>query len=456
MNKLRTALWMAFYNLLAIPFLFVLFHLVATLLGRTRTGAKIRLGRQGRAHLFAGLAEQMAAFPPDRPRFWLHAASLGECEQAKPILLELGRHFPHSVRVLTVFSPSAYQNLSRQNLPAEVMCYLPIDTLTNARRFLALVNPAAGVVIRHDYWPNFIWQARRRGVFLLLANASVSANAATRRYWPGVRHFHREILANFAVIAAVSPAAAESLQPLLRHPERLRILGDTRYDQVLLRAQQADLGRILPANWRPEAPVLVAGSTWPSDEEVLLPAFVAARQQVPGLRMILVPHEPTAAHLAGLEQRFQELHLPAARLSQPAAAGGAAILLVDRIGVLAELYGAGQIAFVGGSFGPGVHSVLEAAAHGIPVLFGPRMNNSPEALEMKNAGLGRVVTDVATCTAGLLALLQDPAVCRELGRQCRAFVAAKAGATARIVDLLQTAGAAQRWPSPLPCPPHSP
>ncbi len=430
---------MAFYNLVAVPFLFVLFQLIAALLGRTRAGAKIKLGRQGRAHLFSRLAQQMAAFPAESPRFWVHAASMGECEQARPILHEIGKRFPGSVRVLTVFSPSAYQNLSRQNLPAEVMCYLPIDTPANARRFLELVNPAAGLVIRHDYWPNFIWQARRRGVFLLLADASVSANAATKRNWPGVRQFNREVLANFAVIAAVSAAAAASLRPLLRHPERLRILGDTRYDQVLWRTQQADCSRILPASWRPEGPVLVAGSTWPSDEEVLLPAFVAARRQVPGLRMILVPHEPTAAHLAELELRFAQHQLRGARLSQPQEAGTAAILLVDRVGVLAELYGAGQIAFVGGSFGPGVHSVLEAAAHGVPVLFGPRMNNSPEALEMKAAGLGKVVSDTATCAGELLALLQNAAAREEVGRQCRAFVAAKAGAAGRIGEVLAAA-----------------
>ncbi len=428
---------MVFYNLIAIPTLFILFQLVMRLAGRTRVGAKIRQGHEGRRHVVASLARQLQDFSAAAPRFWVHAASMGECEQAMPLLHEIGRRFPGCVRVLTVFSPSAYRHLASRPLPAEVFCYLPIDTHANARRFLQLVNPSAGVVIRHDYWPNFIWQAQRRGVFLLLADASVSANAATKRHWPGVRQFNREVLANFAVIAAVSAAAAESLRPLLRHPERLRILGDTRHDQVLRRAQQANPAGILPATWRPNGPVLVAGSTWPSDEEVLLPAFVAARRQVPGLHMILVPHEPTPAHLAELEQRFREHRVRGARLSQAQEAANAAILLVDRVGVLAELYGAGQIAFVGGSFGPGVHSVLEAAAHGVPVLFGPRMNNSPEALEMKATGLGKIVTDAATCEARLLALLQNPATREEVGRQCRAFVEAKAGAASRLAELLE-------------------
>lgn len=428
---------MAFYNLIAIPFLFVSLHLLVWLAGNTRAGAKIKQGKLGRRNVFVELERQLRAHTAAGPAVWVHASSMGECEQAKPILREMGRRFPQTVRVLTIFSPSAQKLFSAVDLPAEIICYLPLDTLPNAKRFLDLIKPAAGIVIRHDYWPNFMWQARRRGIFLLLVDASVSANARSKRFWPGVRNFHREVLANFDLISAVSSQTAEYLRPLLRHPERVRVLGDTRFDQVLYRTQNADLSKILPEKWRAHTPIFVAGSTWPSDEEVLLPAFAQARQQLPDLKMILVPHEPRPNHLMEIEQVLASLQLRCVRLSQTNPASSAEVLLVDRLGVLAELYGAAEIAFVGGSFGPGVHSVLEAAAHGIPVLFGPRMMNSAEAMEMKELGIGRVIENVEDCQRALLALLQNQPLRKELGEKNRAFVASKAGAAQRLVDLLQ-------------------
>lgn len=437
LNKTRTTLWMAFYNLIAIPFLFVALHLLVWLAGNTRAGAKIKQGKQGRKNVFLELERQLRACTTAGPAVWVHASSMGECEQAKPLLREIGRRFPQAVRVLTIFSPSAQKHLSSPDMPAEATCYLPLDTLPQVRRFLDLVQPVAGIVIRHDYWPNFMWQAQGRGIFLLLADASVSANARTKRFWPGVRSFHREVLANFDLIGAVSPQTAEYLRPLLRHPERVRVLGDTRFDQVLYRTQNADLSKILPEKWRAHTPIFVAGSTWPSDEEVLLPAFAQAREQSSDLKMILVPHEPRPNHLLEIEQALASLQLSCARLSQANSTSSAEVLLVDRVGVLAELYGAGEMAFVGGSFGPGVHSVLEAAAHGIPVLFGPRMTNSAEAIEMKELGIGRVIANVEDCRRALLALLQNQPLRQELGEKNRAFVASKAGAAQRLVDLLQ-------------------
>lgn len=426
---------MAFYNLIAIPFLFVVLHLLVWLSGNTRAGAKIKQGKQGRKNVFVELERQMRACTTAGPAVWVHASSMGECEQAKPILREIGRRFPQAVRVLTIFSPSAQKHLSATDMPAEVTCYLPLDGLPQVKRFLDLVQPVAGIVIRHDYWPNFMWQARRRGIFLLLADASVSANARTKRFWPGVRNFHREVLANFDLIGAVSSQTAEYLRPLLRNPERVRVLGDTRYDQVLFRTQNTDLSKILPEKWRSLSPIFVAGSTWPSDEEVLLPAFAQAREQFPDLKMILVPHEPSPKHIAAVAASLANLRLSCVKLSQ-ANDLLTEVLLVDRVGVLAELYGAGEIAFIGGSFGPGVHSVLEAAAHGIPVLFGPRMTNSAEAMEMKKLGIGRVISNVDDCRRELLTLMQNQSLRKDLGKKNRTFVESKAGVAQRLVELL--------------------
>ena len=334
-------MWSCLYNFVALPVLFFFIHVLSWWPARSGTLLKIRNGVRDRKDWLSDLRAQLQPFSTTPLRVWIHAASMGECEQAQALLREIGARFPQAVRVLTIFSPSAMRHLTRSNFPAEVICYLPFDSWPQVRKFYDTVQPRVGIVIRHDYWPNFMWQAKRRGMPLLLANASVSANANSFRHKPLVRHFNREVLAQFDVIAAVSSAAAENLRPLLRYPERLRILGDTRFEQVVHRVQHAAPQNILPQAWREKEFHLVAGSTWPSDEAVLIPAFAAVQQRLPHLRMILVPHEPTEAHLQNAERLLQEHLLSSVRLSHAHTHEPAAVLLVDRIGVLAELYGAG-------------------------------------------------------------------------------------------------------------------
>src|SRR5574341_1531035 len=237
--------WRGVYNLIAIPTMFFVFHALAFL---ARVGfhrfEKIRLGIDGRKRLFAELEAQLQKVKKAGLRFWIHAASMGECEQARPLLLEIEKRFPEAVRVLTLFSPSVYANIKRANVPAEVVSYLPFDSVHNARRFLHLVNPTAGILIRHDLWPNHVWEAKRRGVALILANASVSANSRSLRHQPLVRQFNRALFEACDVICAVSSEAMQSLMPLVRHPERLVITGDSRYDQVLFRMQSKKLEEI--------------------------------------------------------------------------------------------------------------------------------------------------------------------------------------------------------------------
>ena len=431
--------WRIFYNLIVVPLMFGGFHLVALLarIGFSRFD-KIRAGVVGRKKLFEELTAQLARVNPAGPRFWIHASSMGEYEQARPLLQEIKQCFPEAVRVLTFFSPSAYANIKRASIPAEVVSYLPFDSRMNARRFLNASKPVAAIIIRHDFWPNHLWAARQRGVAILLANASVSANARSLRHWPLVRHFNRAVFDTFDAVAAVSAPAAKSLATLVRYPERLLVAGDSRYDQVFFRSQSKKIDEVLPANWREGAPIFVAGSTWPSDEEVLLPAFIAARHQLPALRLILVPHEPTPEHLAQLEKRMKEDGLVSVRLSDDESLSKreAEVLLIDRIGILAILYSAGQVAFVGGSFGPGAHSVLEAAVHGVPVMVGPRFKNSPEAVELKAKKILTVVANAEECQKELLALFQNTVLRQEKGAPHREFVLARCGASAKMIDLL--------------------
>ena len=430
--------WRFLYNVFLVPLLFGLFHLLAFLaqLGVSRF-AKIRAGVTGRKNLFAEITAQLAAVSASAPRFWIHASSMGEYEQARPLLQEIQRRFPEAVRVLTFFSPSAHDNIKRANIPAEVVSYLPFDSLQNARRFIGMLNPVAAIIIRHDFWPNHLWEAQKRGAAILLANASVSANARSLRHWLLVRQFNRAVFDTFHAICAVSAPAAASLKPLVRHPERLLVTGDSRYDQVLFRSQSKKIDEVLPHHWRDGSPILVAGSTWPSDEEILLPAF-AVRQKISSLRMILVPHEPTPEHLTQLENQLQNAGLASVRLSEEerTAKKDAPVLLIDRIGILAIAYSAGQVAFVGGSFGPGVHSVLEAAVHGVPVIVGPRFKNSPEAMALFDEKILTSVGDAESCQKALAKFFLNSVLRQSRGAQHRDFVLAHSGASAQMIDKL--------------------
>lgn len=425
--------WFVFYNLLVVPLLFVAFHAGAWL------SPKVRAGIKGRSLLLIDIARQLRAYSPQRPRLWIHAASMGEYEQARPIIRELKQRLPECVIVLSFFSPSGFEHVQKSSLQAgaDVICYLPFDSRWRARRFMRVVQPDAGVVIRHDLWPNHLREAKKRDVYLMLASASVHEKSS--RHKPVVRSFNRVLFDYFDAVCAISENAAAGLQKFVRRPERLLVTGDTRYDQVLFRSREKTLDGVLPAMWREQKQTFIAGSVWPEDAAVVVPAFAAARKQIGDLLLMIVPHEPTREHVEEIEVQCKRLELAAMPLSQWREPNAATVLIVDRLGILANLYGVGQVAFVGGGFGPGIHNVLEAAVHGLPVLFGPRMRNSAEAIEMVEGHIGHLVHDSAACEHVLIKLYRDDEYRRQLAERSRAFVIDRCGASARLVDVLQEA-----------------
>jgi len=416
-----------------VPALFVVFHAAAWF------SPKIRAGIRGRALLFEDIAAQIRNASPraSGPRLWIHAASMGEYEQARPLIREIRQRFPECLIVLSFFSPSAFNHVQKSASLADVVCYLPFDSRSRARRFLRLIQPDAGIFIRHDLWPNHLRAAKQAGAWLMLACASVHEKSL--RHKPLLRSFNRAVFECFDVVAAISEPAAAGLEKFICRRQRVLVAGDTRYDQVLFRSVEKKLDEVLPATWRKEGKRFIVGSAWPEDVAVVAPAFASARHQIRDAQMIIVPHEPTPAHVQQIMDLCKSAGLAAAILSRYQKNEAAEVLIVDRIGILANIYGAGQVAFVGGSFGPGVHNVLEAAVHGVPVLFGPQMRNSAEAIEMAEAGIGHVIHDREACERLLIRLFQDADRRRQLAEQSRAFVLNRCGASGRLINLLQEA-----------------
>ncbi len=373
-----------------------------------------------------------------RPLAWFHAASVGEGLQAESVLLELRRLVPSCQLVYTHFSPSA-EPLARR-LVVDAADYLPYDLPRAADQLLGALAPDLLVFSKLDLWPELATRAAAGGASVALVAATVSAGSGRLR-WPA-RALLREGYAAVDAAGAVAAPDAERLARLGVRPERIRVLGDPRFDSVAARVAAVPADEPL-LRFGHGAPTLVAGSTWPPDEAVLLEAFARLRARHADARLILVPHEPTGDHLAALDRRAVRAGLPVpVRLTT--ATGPSPLLVVDRVGVLATMYGAGTMAYVGGGFGrAGLHSVLEPAAWGVPVAFGPHWRNSRDA-ELLLLGRAAESLDTGVGSDGMGEVLaerwerwitDEPRRAAQ-GERARAIVAEGLGAARRSAEML--------------------
>lgn len=382
-----------------------------------------------------GVRERFLSFPRDvaRPLLWMHAPSVGEGLQARPILELARRSEPALQLAYTYFSPSA-QPLA-DALDVDFRDVLPFDAATDMRAALAALAPTALVFSKVDVWPTLAREAARRGTRLGLVSATLAASSSRRSGLASA--LLRDAYARLDLVGAISAEDADRLIALGVPSGRVRVTGDTRYDQVWARAQAVDRARGLLAALHSSRPTLVAGSTWPSDEAHLLAAWtrVVARQS--DARLILAPHEPTAAHLTPLEAWTVAAGLSAARLGDPAAAT-ADVVIVDRVGVLGDLYALADVAFVGGAFhGAGLHSVLEPAAFAAPVVFGPRHRASRDARVLLDADAAREVADTHALERVLGNWLSSADERLAVGSAAREVVRAGLGAAARSWELVR-------------------
>ncbi len=388
---------------------------------------------------------------PARPCVWVHAPSVGEALMAQAIIGAVKEARPEVQVGFTHFSPSA-ERMAHQ-VGADVWGYMPYDTRTPVRRVLNVVDPDVIAFVRTEVWPVVTREAAQAGAKQVLVNAVLSENSGRLR-WLG-RSFLEAAYRRLDQVGAVSESHAERYELLGVPPGRIRVTGDARFDQVWDRIEARGLARLrgepdavdrVPDELRPywEALdddgtfTLVAGSTWPADEKVLLPA-VGVLKRSRAFRMVIAPHEPTAPHLEVLERRMERQSLRHARLSALAAAGATApeVVVVDRLGILADLYALGDAAYVGGGFGAdGLHSVVEPAAIGVPVLFGPHHGNAREAGALAAAGGGFVVEGPGGLEDRLRELMDEPIRIQSIGKTARAFVESETGAARRNAEVI--------------------
>ena len=379
-----------------------------------------------RENLFEELGEKLGSLGEPFLRIWVHAASVGEFEQARPVIAALQEKYPGIILFLSFLSDSGFN--ARRSFPgAAAVFYLPVDTPENAGRLVQLLRPDILMLMRYDFWPNHLLAAKKAGVRLILAAAVLRRDS--QYFNPLLRGFYRSIFGLFDRIYTVSAEDTRAFRETFGC-RQAETAGDPRFDQVLQRSMNT--GKV--ATLKPffeNRTVLVAGSIWDRDEALLLPAWQRLENR-PDL--ILVPHQVDRENM---ERLFGELEMR----QIPFRAGSAMdatfdpereVLVIDRTGFLAELYSIGSIAYVGGGFGINVHNTLEPAVHGIPVLFGPHHRNSPEAAGLADRGGAFVVRDEASLHDALKTLTGSSSPRLQAGRAARAFVMDHAGATGHI------------------------
>lgn len=371
---------------------------------------------------------------PSRPLVWMHAASVGEGLMAAPVLERVRRALPRVQLVYTYFSPSAEPFAER--VTADFADYLPFDSVRAARAALGALRPTVLAFVKGDVWPVLATNAAARDVRLALLSASVPERS--RRTSRLGRLVTRTAYAALDIAGAASEEDAAQLVRAGAHPDRVRVTGDTRYDQAWERAHRTPRNTDLVAALASPRPTVVAGSTWPADERALLPAWERVQSSVGDARLVIAPHEPHASHLAHVERWARSHGLSVARIDDTAAVA-ADVILVDRMGVLADLYALATAAYVGGGFhAAGLHSLVEPAVFRVPTVIGPERAASRDARLMLAAGGVVGVADVSALASALTRLLIDSAERAARGEAMGAVVAAELGAAERSFEIVRS------------------
>lgn len=416
--------------LLRIPYAFAglvtdaLVRVVPAGKSKFRRGLSSRRGLVDRYQTWGATSRDAA-----RPLVWFHASSVGEGLQALPVIELVRARRPDVQIAYTFYSPSAEQ--FAKSVRADFADYLPFDTFDHANAVVSALRPSALVFSKLDIWPALTERAAGAGVRVGVISATLPESSGRRGFF--ARALLGDAYRSIDRVGAIDENDAERLREQGVRADCVGVTGDTRFDQVWARAQRASpfIQRL-----RSSRPTLVAGSTWPSDEEHLLPAWTRIRDKIPDARLAIAPHETSDAHLRSIESWARSHALTLARLDAPDAQH-ADVVLVDRYGVLGDLYAVADVAYVGGGFhSAGLHSILEPAAFGAPVLFGPRHEKSREAAKLVQAGGGAVVTGVADLTIRLGYWLGSVPARDAAGSSARGMVQDGLGAAERSYDLV--------------------
>ena len=380
---------------------------------------KARQWSDGRKGLFERMQGRISA---DDKVVWLHASSLGEFEQGRPILERIRKEYPAYKIVLTFFSPSGYE-IRKGYEGADHIFYLPSDTPSNVRRFLDLVHPEVAIFVKSEFWLSMLSELRRREVKTYLVSAIFRRNSVFFRFYGGI---WRKALRGFETIFVQDKNSQNLLDTL--GVDNVVVAGDTRFDRVAgisAAAKELPVIQVFKGGER----LFVAGSTWEADEALLLPLI----NENPDIKFVVAPHEMNEARIARL---MQSVKGGAVRYTKCSAESeyGAQVLILDTIGILSSVYRYADWAYIGGGFGAGIHNTLEAATFALPIAFGPRYTKFKEAVDMIEFGAACSVRSSAELQSWFAPLRDSTECLTEVGNLAKEYTSKNQGATEKIVN----------------------
>ena len=383
---------------------------------------KARKWVEGRKHVFEYLKENLVA---GEKYIWVHAASLGEFEQGRPIIEGLKEKYKNHKILLTFFSPSGYE-IRKDYEFADLIVYLPIDTPANARKFINIVKPKVVVFVKYEFWFNYLKELKRQEIPIVFVSAIFRANQYFFKFYSV---WFRRQLSKIDHFFVQNEVSRKLLKNIGIH--QTTVCGDTRFDRVYQLAQNPDKFDLVK-KFKGEHSLIIAGSTWPKDEEVLFPLI----GNFPDLKFVIASHE---VHENRINQIKKNIGVRSILFSE-ASVGNIddyQVLIVDGIGVLAHLYQYANIAYIGGGFGKAIHNIQEPVTFGIPVIFGPNFKGFQEAVDLIKLGSAFTVKSKKELETVFLKLTAHDEVYQKACETSAKYVSQSIGATKIILDYLQ-------------------
>ena len=393
---------------------------------------KVRKMWRGEREAFKILKQKV---DPNAKYIWFHAASLGEFEQGRPLMEQIRKDYPQYKILLTFYSPSGYE--VRKNYEgADIICYMPVDTRLNAIRFLRLVRPVMAFFIKYEFWSNFLHILKYRNI-PTYSVSSIFREDQVFFKWYG--RSYAGVLKCFTRFFVQNEESKRLLEGI--GITAVDVVGDTRFDRVL---QIKEAAKQLPiceafrtgvaSSQSADVPhhdfkVFVAGSSWPPDENIFIPFFNEHKDW----RLLIAPHVIAEEHLKLILSLIKGKKVVRYTQTTPEEAADADVLIIDCFGLLSSMYNYGDVAYIGGGFGVGIHNTLEAAVWNMPVIFGPNNKKFQEAQGLLKSGGGFEINDYEDFEGLMSKLMNDEAYLKQSGDEAGAFVASLSGATDKVL-----------------------
>ncbi|MFI3332391.1 MAG: glycosyltransferase N-terminal domain-containing protein [Rikenellaceae bacterium] len=375
---------------------------------------KAKLWRDGRKDIFRRMAQTIA--PSDRI-LWIHASSVGEFEQGRPLIERVREQHPEYKILLTFFSPSGYE-LRKNYKGADYIFYLPVDTPGNVRKFLKVAHPEVAIFVKYEFWLNMLFELRRQRIDTYIISAIFRKDSIFFK-WYGV--LWRQALESFKVIFVQNRESKEYLSEI--GVKSVVVAGDTRFDRVAQIAQSVKTNEIVE-RFKGSSSLLVAGSTWPADEDLL--CRIIERNQ--NVKFVVAPHEISPERIAELELRFKS-SVRYTQITNDTSMESTQVLILDTIGHLSSIYRYASWAFIGGGFGVGIHNTLEASTFGLPIAFGPNYQKFKEARDMIELGACRSVSSAKELEEWFEPLRDDEGYHNKIARITKEYTVKNQGAS---------------------------